>query len=171
MATVRVFNHHVHASFYWLALVDMLAFILAFYAGTYLYFFYEPGSFDNQLSQIPARATLFAAVTVISLYAMGLYEPRMREGASGVLLRTVGGFVAATMVMSVIFYALPELHLWRGIYFYTLLVALSSSSRAGFWFMAPATPLAPSPAPCAARLIARGSLSWALCAPVGKIPA
>ena len=127
MATVRVFNHHVHASFYWLALVDMLAFILAFYAGTYLYFFYEPGSFYNQLPQIPARATLFAAVTVISLYAMGLYEPRMREGASGVLLRTVGGFVAATMVMSVIFYALPELHLWRGIYFYTVLVALSSS--------------------------------------------
>ena len=127
MATVRVFNHHVHASFYWLALVDMVLFILAFYAGTYLYFFYEPGSFQNHLQQVPARATLFASVSVISLFAMGLYEPRMREGTSGVLLRTVGGFVAATMVMSVIFYALPELHLWRGIYFYTLLLAFASN--------------------------------------------
>jgi len=127
MATVRVFNHHVHSSFYWLALVDMVLFILAFYAGTYLYFLYEPGSFQSHLQQIPARATLFAAVAVMSLFAMGLYEPRMREGASGVILRTIGGFVAATMVMSVIFYALPELHLWRGIYFYTVLLAFAGS--------------------------------------------
>jgi sugar transferase (PEP-CTERM system associated) len=61
------------------------------------------------------------------LMAMGLYEPRMREGTSGVLLRTAGGFVAATMVMAVIFYIMPELHLWRGIYFYTALVALSAN--------------------------------------------
>jgi sugar transferase (PEP-CTERM system associated) len=108
----------------------MVLFVLAFYAGTYLsylYFFYEPGGFTSHLQQIPTRATLFAAVTVLSLFAMGLYEPRMREGASGVLLRTLGGFVAATMVMSVIFYALPELHLWRGIYFYTILVAVAGS--------------------------------------------
>ena len=53
MATVRVFNHHVHASFYWLALVDGMLFTLAFYAGTYLYFFFEPGSFDNYTAADP----------------------------------------------------------------------------------------------------------------------
>ena len=127
MATVRVFNHHVNASFYWLALVDFVLFILAFYAGAYLYFFSEPGSFSSYLDQIPARATLFAGITVMCLFAMGLYEPRMREGTSGVLLRAGGGFIASTMVLAVVFYALPELHLWRGIYFYTILLAFSSS--------------------------------------------
>ena len=94
MATVRVFNHHLHSSFYWLILVDAILFVLAFYAGTYLYFLSEPGSFHNYLGQIPTRATLFAGVNVLSLAAMGLYEPRMREGASGILMRTAGGFVA-----------------------------------------------------------------------------
>jgi len=134
MATVRVFNHHVHSSFYWLAIVDALLFVLAFYAGTYLYFMYEPGSFQSHLNQIPMRASLFATVTVLCLFAMGLYEPRMREGASGILLRTAGGFVASTMVLAAIFYVLPELHLWRGIYFYTAVVAFTANliSRTAF---------------------------------------
>jgi sugar transferase (PEP-CTERM system associated) len=51
----------------------------------------------------------------------------MREGASGILMRTIGGFVAATMVMAVIFYIMPELHLWRGIYFYTVLTAFTAN--------------------------------------------
>ncbi|MCB1676007.1 MAG: sugar transferase, partial [Halioglobus sp.] len=127
MATVRVFNHHIHSSFYWLALIDFVLFILSFYAGAYLYFFFEPASFHNYINQIPTRATVFAGVTVLCLAAMGLYEPRMREGASGVLLRSVGGFVAAAMVLSMVFYVLPELHLWRGIFFYTALVAFTGS--------------------------------------------
>lgn len=127
MATVRVFNHHIHSSFYWLALIDAILFVLAFYVGAYFYFFFEPGSFQDYLSQMPTRAAIFAAVTVTCLVAMGLYEPRMREGTSGVLLRTVGGFVASTMVMTMIFYVLPELHLWRGIFFYTTVVAFTGN--------------------------------------------
>jgi FlaA1/EpsC-like NDP-sugar epimerase len=134
MATVRVFNHHLHSSFYWLLLVDAILFVLSFYAGTYLYFISEPGSFESHIGQIPARATLFAAVSVLCLAAMGLYEPRMREGTSGILLRTVGGFAAAAMVMAAIFYVLPELHLWRGIYFYTAITAFTANlvSRSAF---------------------------------------
>jgi sugar transferase (PEP-CTERM system associated) len=134
MATVRVFNHHVNASFYWLALIDAILYLLAFYAGTYIYFFFEPGKFENYISQIPGRALVFSVVTVVCMFAMGLYEPRMREGTSGVLLRTAGGFAASTMVMAVMFYMLPELHLWRGIFFYTLVVGFTANliSRIAF---------------------------------------
>jgi sugar transferase (PEP-CTERM system associated) len=125
MATVRVFNHHVNSSFYWLLLVDVILFVFAFYAGAYLYFLPQPGGFENYLGQIPVRAFLFSIITVLSLAAMGLYEPRMREGASGILLRTIGGFVAAGMAMAVIFYVLPELHIWRGIYFYAAATAFT----------------------------------------------
>jgi sugar transferase (PEP-CTERM system associated) len=134
MATVRVFNHHVHSSFYWLAMVDAILFVLAFYGGAYLYFMSEPGSFQNYLGQIPARASLFAAVTILCLFAMGLYEPRMREGASGILLRTAGGFFAATVVLGAIYYLLPELHLWRGIYFYTAILAFTGNLVSRFAF-------------------------------------
>ena len=127
MATVRVFNHHLHSSFYWLVAVDAVLFVLAFYAGAYLYFLPQPGGFENYLGQIPARASLFAAINVLCLAAMGLYEPRMREGASGILLRTIGGFVAAAMVMAAIFYVLPDLHMWRGIYFYAAATAFTAN--------------------------------------------
>ncbi len=127
MATVRVFNHHLHSSFYWLILVDAILFVLAFYAGAYLYFLPQAGGFESYLGQIPVRASLFSGVTVLSLAAMGLYEPRMREGASGILLRTIGGFVAAGMAMAVIFYLLPELHMWRGIYFYAAATAFTAN--------------------------------------------
>ncbi len=127
MATVRVFNHHINASFYWLAVVDFVIFIIAFYLGSYLYFLPEPGQFATFIGQISSRATLFAGVTVICLFSMGLYEQRMREGTSGVLLRTAGGFTASSMVLSLIFYALPELHLWRGNYFYAVLLAFTGS--------------------------------------------
>lgn len=127
MATVRVFNHHVHSSYSWLALVDVVLFTLSFYAGAYVYFFFEPGSFQNYIPQIPGRALIFGVVTVICLFTMGLYEPRMREGATGVLLRTVGGFVASTMIMAMAFYLLPELHMWRGIFVYSALIAFTGS--------------------------------------------
>ena len=67
MATVRLFSHHIYSSYYWLALVDALVCVLAFYLGAYIYFFSEPGSINQHLGQIPLRATLFSLITVISL--------------------------------------------------------------------------------------------------------
>jgi sugar transferase (PEP-CTERM system associated) len=136
MATVRVFNHHVHTSFYWLALVDAALFALAVYAGTYLYCFVslQPNSFQHYVSELPLRAVIYAFVTVVSLSAMGLYEPRMREGRSGVLVRTLGGFAAASLLTTGIFLLLPDIHLWRGVLFYTVVLSFSANliSRLAF---------------------------------------
>ena len=125
MATVRVFNHHVHTSFYWLALVDTALFVLSLYAGTYIFCTMQlgPESFQGYLPEIPARAVTFALATVICLFAMGLYEPRMREGRSGVLVRTFGGFALASLVATGIFYLLPAFELWRGILLYAVLLS------------------------------------------------
>ena len=136
MATVRVFNHHVHSSFYWLALVDIALFVLSLYAGTYIYCLVqlEPVSFQGYLQEIPSRAVMFALVTVICLFAMGLYEPRMREGRSGVLIRTLGGFALASLMVTGIFLLQPDFVLWRGILLYTVLLSFSANliSRLAF---------------------------------------
>ena len=114
MATARIFNHHIHTAFYRLALVDGLLFFGAFYLGAYLYFLPEPDRLHSYLDGAPIRATTFAVIAVTSLFAMGLYQPRLREGGSGVLLRTTGAFALTALAMSAMFYALPDLHLWRG---------------------------------------------------------
>ncbi len=134
MATVRLFNHHVHRAIYRLAVVDALLFFGSFYLGAYLYFLLADGSLYDYIDRVAMRATLFSAVTLVSLLAMGLYQPRMREGASGVLLRTIGAFIIVAVVMSLIFYFLPDLFMWRGIFVYTASVAFVASlcSRLAF---------------------------------------
>ena len=112
---------------YRLVLVDTVLFFLSFYLGTYLYFLLEPGSLYPYLNKVPMRAAMFAAVAVISMVAMGLYQPRLREGASGILLRTIGAFIIVTLTMSLIYYFLPNLFVWRGIFVYTASIALVAS--------------------------------------------
>jgi sugar transferase (PEP-CTERM system associated) len=127
LATIRVFNHHVHKAIYRLVIADAFLFFMSFYLGTYLYFILEPGSLYDYINHVPMRAALFSTVTVISLLTMGLYQPRMREGASGILLRTIGGFIVVALAMSLIYYLLPDLFVWRGIFIYTALIAFIAS--------------------------------------------
>jgi lipopolysaccharide/colanic/teichoic acid biosynthesis glycosyltransferase len=129
MATVSVFNHHVHRSFYWLALVDTSLFVMALYAGTYIYNFAElaPGASQGYMQELPSRALISGLITTVCLFAMGLYEPRMREGRSGVLVRTLGGFALASAVTVVIFFLLPDFQVWRGVLLYTVLLSFSAN--------------------------------------------
>ncbi|MEE4109732.1 MAG: TIGR03013 family XrtA/PEP-CTERM system glycosyltransferase [Halieaceae bacterium] len=114
LGTIRLFNHHVNVGYYWLALIDMLLFGASMYAGTALYFAQQPGGFAANNIQLPLQAGIFAVVTTLAMFSMGLYEPRLREGINGILLRTAGAFVLMTVAMAVIFYILPNLLIWRG---------------------------------------------------------
>ncbi|MBE9538915.1 MAG: TIGR03013 family PEP-CTERM/XrtA system glycosyltransferase [Proteobacteria bacterium] len=123
VTSARAHNYHVHSAYYRLLLVDGLVFVGAFYLAAFLYFLPEPGGLHGHLSGVPVRAIIFALASVGSLMAMGLYQPRMREGTSGILLRTTGAFTIVLITMSLIFYLFPELYLWRGIFLYTTAVA------------------------------------------------
>lgn len=144
MATVRLFNHHVHKSFYWLALVDAALFVMASYAGAYIYSFVQlhPGTLQLHihethgqiLQEIPSRALIYSLVALVCMFAMGLYEPRMREGRSGVLVRTLGGFAVASALTAGIFFLLPDFQIWRGVLLYTVLLSFTANlvSRLAF---------------------------------------
>ena len=67
---------------------------------------------------LPARAATFTVMTSAALFSMGLYQPRLREGPNGILLRTLGAFAMMTLAMAFLFYFLPALHLWRGVFVY-----------------------------------------------------
>ncbi|EED33978.1 putative UDP-glucose lipid carrier transferase [gamma proteobacterium NOR5-3] len=114
VGTVRIFNHHINVGYYWLALIDLVLFGGAIYAGAALYFLNLPGSFDSQIGSLPLQAVIFAVVTTLAMFSMGLYEPKLREGVNGILLRTAGAFGLMTVAMSLIFYIMPNLHIWRG---------------------------------------------------------
>ncbi len=127
MASASAHNYHVHSAYYRLVLIDGLVFLGAFYLAAYLYFLPEPSGLRSHVNGIPVRGIVFAIASVGSLMAMGLYQPRMREGASGILLRTVGAFTLVLLAMALIFYLFPGLYLWRGIFLYTTGVAFIGS--------------------------------------------
>lgn len=124
VGTVRLFNHHINVGYYWLALIDLLLFGGAVYAGAALYFLNIPGGFVSQGSELPLQAIIFAVVTTLAMFSMGLYEPKLREGVNGILLRTAGAFGLMTVAMALIFYIMPGLHIWRGNFALAAAIAL-----------------------------------------------
>lgn len=123
MRTVNLFNHHVQVAYYFLAVLELLLFFLSFHLGAQLYFLQEQEDMSNHIASIVPRAVVFSVVSVASMAAMGLYKPQLREGSSGILLRLMSAFVITILGMSLVFYLLPNLHIWRGIFAQTLLVA------------------------------------------------
>lgn len=126
MSTVKIFQHHSHAAFAWLALFQVLLLMASFYAGSYIYFLQDPAGFENYARGSLPRSLVFALVSAGCLAAMGLYQPHMREGPTGALLRMIGAFAASALVMAIIFYSFPKLYLWRGIFFYTLFMGFAA---------------------------------------------
>ncbi len=123
MATVRLFKHHIHTAFYFLAVIECCLFLGAFYLGAYYYFYIGGESVGDHLGNLLPQAATFAAVGMASLATMGLYKPQLREGAPGTLLRLMGAFIAIILAMAVVFYVVPDLYLWRGIFAQTVLFA------------------------------------------------
>lgn len=129
MATVRVLNHHVHASLTWLALTDVAIFIGMFFAGHYCFDLLHPqvGMLEEPLTQTPLRAVVFSLLLLACLAAMGLYEPRLREGRTGVLVRTLGGFFAGGLVLGTVFYLLPDSSRWSVVLMYALALSFPAN--------------------------------------------
>ena len=114
MGSVKLFRHHVRAAFIWLAVLECLSFVFSVYLGAHMRFVGAPEVVSEFIGPIFPRAATFALVMLASMAAMGLYQQRMREGASGILIRTIGAFLLMSLILSVIFYIFPGLFFGRG---------------------------------------------------------
>lgn len=123
MNTTRVFNHHIHLAYSLLLIIDALLFFASCYLASWLYFLPQPHSLDNHLADLAPKAIVFSAVTVLALLSMGLYQPRLRDTASGVILRTVGGFLLATAGIAILAFFTPLFDFWRGLFVYAALIS------------------------------------------------
>ena len=120
---MKLFRHHLHAALIWLAAMECLAFVFSVYLGAYMRFVGAPETVAESIGPIFSRAATFAFLMLISMAAMGLYQKRMREGLSGILIRTLGAFLLTLLALSVIFYLFPELLLGRGALGFSILVS------------------------------------------------
>lgn len=124
---LRLFNHHLHVTYSWLAVVDAVFFFAIFYAASWLYFILQSISIDEYSPALPYLAGIFAGMTLLGMMSMGLYQPRLRDGSNGILLRIVGAFVLMGLGMTVVMLLFTGLQAWRGVFFYAAGLAFVSS--------------------------------------------
>jgi sugar transferase (PEP-CTERM system associated) len=100
---VRILRHYIHTPFLFMALGDLAIVVAAAWLGYLTQYWTLP-----EVATYLPSALAFAVLIVISMAAMNVYEARMREGFSGVMLRTaVAIFLLGTLGMAAASYALP----------------------------------------------------------------
>lgn len=116
MATVRLFKQYIPAPFILLAFFEFTLFVSAAILGFEARFY---GSLDNELGsrilRMLPRALFFGVVMLVCAISMGLYKRSFREGVTGVLVRVIISFFLAVLMLSLAFYALPDLFLGRAV--------------------------------------------------------
>jgi sugar transferase (PEP-CTERM system associated) len=103
--SLRIFDRHIHRLAL-LAFTEAAAIVLAVRLAVLLRF--QEFSATFAAGQIWPRDLLVAAVFLLSLAALGLYQLRHRATFNGVLLRLALALVLAEIVLSLIFYVAPD---------------------------------------------------------------
>lgn len=127
VATVRFFRHHFHLAYVMLGLVEIAILILSVYAGAFIRFFDDPSVVQQAIGALPARAAVVAVVVNLCMLAMGLYQPNMRDGFTGVVLRTGVAFVIGAVGLTMVFYIWPGVFLGRGALLLSLSIAFGAT--------------------------------------------
>ena len=66
-------------------------------------------------------AAVFAIAQVVTMVAMGVYESRVREGYTGMMLRTaVAMFLLGSMFVAILSYFIPNLAMGRGVLMFSI---------------------------------------------------
>lgn len=123
MATVRFFRHHFHLAYIMLAVLEIVVLAACVYAGSFLRFAGDPAQVTEYIGVLPARAVVIATVLSVCMLALGLYQPNLRDGMIGVLIRTMVAFVIGSCALALVFYLWPDVFLGRGALILSLLLA------------------------------------------------
>lgn len=122
--SIRIFRHYVSFPLLLLVLAETIIHIGAVYAaGTvrYMEFQYQLSTADGQIISVLPRAALYALVMLLVMTMFGLYGSQLRNDRQEYRMRFLASFPAAALAMVIIFYAIPESFLGRGIMALSLL--------------------------------------------------
>jgi len=121
---IRLFGHYVSRLFLLLGVLELFLLYGCVLGGYYLRGGMTgnlpPLSFDPTLH---SSGMLYAVLMLSAMIAMGLYQ-RGLQGTAALLVRLSISFFLASMAMSLVFYALPDLFLGRGVFGLAMLLSI-----------------------------------------------
>lgn len=108
-------------------LSEWLLLVISAYAGIWLRFgSVDPTQLEGELSgSIVLKVLTFAVVMSLCTHAMRVYESGLREGHTGILLRTLVSYsLLGCAALTVLYYLVPNLYLGRGVLAISVAVAM-----------------------------------------------
>ncbi len=121
MPYIRIARHYLHTPILLLSLAEGLLVVVAAFLGHYTRFSTIPPVLDYLLPAVALAATLVAA-----MIAMGVYDARVREGMTGMSLRTaVAFFLLGTFAWVLLSSFLPTLELGPGVLLFASIEAFA----------------------------------------------
>jgi sugar transferase (PEP-CTERM system associated) len=114
---IRIFNHYLSLRVLLLAVVEALVLFQSVVLGFHLRFLA-----DDAPLPLP-EAFLFMAVMMLMMTALGLYTAQA-EAFRTTMQRLLVAYGLALLIMSVVFYALPQVYIGRGAFAITSVLAL-----------------------------------------------
>lgn len=128
MSHVRIFNHYVNEQYLVLGILEVGLIAASVYLGNYLKSIaFPPGPLEIFTLPQPSAVLLFCITMMLSMMSMGVYRAHVREGVSGMTLRTtVAMFLLGFSALSAFSYIAPDLkvHLGRGALVFAAITAL-----------------------------------------------
>lgn len=115
MGKVRLFGFYFPLLFLVLAAAEACVITAAAIGASAVRFNGQMSAVRHALGPLDYRALVFGVVLIIAMAAMGLYQTRLREGFSGQLVRLVVAFLLGSLILAMLYYALPDLYLGRGV--------------------------------------------------------
>ncbi len=123
MATFKFFKMHLRVPFLILALIEFCVCVAAVYISVYVRFDGQKIMDVESINSPVVTSILFGLVMPVTMMAMGLYQSRFRGGILGVFLRSIIGFLCGAVVLALLYYIFPSLHLGRGAFALALVLA------------------------------------------------
>jgi sugar transferase (PEP-CTERM system associated) len=119
----RISNHFVSRAIVALLALETLVLIGSAYLGVSLRFIDAADPLAIQIENLFISAMAFALVMIFSMSALGMYQLSFREGVSVTLQRLLPSCVLGFVLITLVFYIVPQLYLGRGIVGFMFLVA------------------------------------------------
>ncbi|MAR90240.1 MAG: UDP-phosphate galactose phosphotransferase [Pseudomonadales bacterium] len=116
MFHIRIFNHYVPLQYVILALVEYWVLVFSVYLAHLIRLPEVEVSVLDYNDPTALKTNVFAVVMLCCTLALGVYEAKIREGFSGVAVRSVVAFfLLGCGSLTVLYYLFPQLQLGRGL--------------------------------------------------------
>lgn len=122
---LRISNHFVSKMVSVLLLIEILILLASVYLGAAFRFMDGTFPFVHKFENFLMSAFAFAFAMIFSMSALGMYQINFREGFRNTFLRLMPSCMLGFVIVTLIFYLLPDLYFGRGILGLIFIIAAS----------------------------------------------